>query len=102
LSNYSFQHHYPTLYNIARRKSDIVAKVLSAVPLSILFRRYLSGNNLILWNNLVGRIAQVHLVDTEDVFWWDLHQGGQFFVHSMYLALINNCLVPTNNKMGKV
>jgi hypothetical protein len=68
LGNHSFQHQYPTLYNIIRRKSDTVAKVLSVAPLSISFRRYLSANNLILWNNLVGRIALVQLVDTEDVF----------------------------------
>jgi hypothetical protein len=102
LGNYSFEHQYPTLYNIVRRKNDTISKVLSAVPLSISFRRYLSGNNLILWNNLVGRIAQVQLVDTEDVFRWDLHQSGQFFIHSMYQALINNGLVPTNNKIWKV
>jgi hypothetical protein len=102
LGNYSFQHQYPTLYNIVRRKSDTVAKVLSAVPLSISFRRYLCGNNLILWNNLVGRIALVQLVDTEDVFQWDLYQSGQFSIHSMYLTLINNGLVPTNNILWKV
>jgi hypothetical protein len=102
LGNYSFQHQYPTLYNIVRRKSDTIAKVLIAAPLSISFRRYLSGNNLILWNNLIGRIALVQLVDTEDVFQWDLYQSGQFSIHSMYLALINNGLVPTNNISWKV
>jgi hypothetical protein len=102
LGNHSFQHQYPTLYNIVRRKSDTIAKVLSAAPLSISFRRYLSDNNLILWNNLIGRIALVQLVDTEDVFQWDLYQSGQFSIHSMYLALINNGLVPTNNILWKV
>jgi hypothetical protein len=102
LGNYSFQHQYPTLYNIVRRKSDTIAKVLIAAPLSISFRRYLSGNNLILWNNLIGRIALVQLVDTEDVFQWDLYQSGQFSIHSMYLTLINNGLVPTNNILWKV
>jgi hypothetical protein len=102
LGNYNFQQHYPTLYNIARRKSNIVAHVLSAIPLNVLFQRYLAGNKLVLWNNLEMRVALVHLVDSEDVFRWNLHQHGQFTVHSMYLALINNELVGTNRKMWKV
>jgi hypothetical protein len=99
LGNYSFQQQYPTLYNIARRKIDTIEHVLSATPLNISFWRYLSGNNLVLWNNLVTRVALVQLVDSEDVFHWNLHQHGQFTVHSMYLALINNGFVDTNRKM---
>jgi hypothetical protein len=102
LDNYSFQQQYPTLYNIARRKSDTVAHVLSVIHLNILFWRYLVGNNLILWNNLVTRVALVQLVDSEDVFHWNLHQHDKFTVHSMYLALINNEFVNTNRKLWKV
>jgi hypothetical protein len=46
-------------YNIVGRKSDTVAQVLSAALLNISFRRYLDGNNLVLLNNLVMRIALV-------------------------------------------
>jgi hypothetical protein len=102
LGNYSFQQLYPTVYNIARRRSDTVAHVLSAIPLNVSFWRYLAGNNLVLWNNLVTRIALVQLMDSEDVFWWNLHQHGQFIVHSMYTSLINNGIVDTNRKMWKV
>jgi hypothetical protein len=103
LGNYSFKQQYPTLYNISRRKSDTVAQVLSATPLNISFRRYLAGNNMVLRNNLVTRVALlVDLVDSEDVFHWNLHQHGQFSVHSTYLALINNGFVDTNRKMWKV
>jgi hypothetical protein len=56
------------LYNIVRKKSDTVAHVLSASPLNISFWQYLAGNNLVLWNNLVRRIALVQLPDSKDVF----------------------------------
>jgi hypothetical protein len=68
LGNYSFKHQYPSLYNIVRRKSDTVQSVLSTVPPNVSFRRFLTGNNLILWNNLVRRIMYVHLNDQKDVF----------------------------------
>jgi hypothetical protein len=55
------------LYKVARRKSDTIAHVLSAISLNVSFRRYLAGNNLVLWNNLVTRVALVQLVDSEDV-----------------------------------
>jgi hypothetical protein len=102
LCNYNFQQQYPTLHNIARRKSGTIAHVLSAIPLNVSFRRYLAGNNLILWNNLVMRVALVQLVDSKDVFGWNLHQHGQFTVYSMYLALNNNGSVDTNRKLWKV
>jgi hypothetical protein len=102
LGNYSFQHQYPSLYNIVRKKSDTIARVLSAVPLDMSFRRYLTGNNLVLWKTLVRRIVLVQLTDAEDVFRWNLHQSGQFTIHSMYLALINNGFVDTNKRMWKV
>jgi hypothetical protein len=74
------------MYNIVRKKSDTIAKVLSAAPLNTSFRTYLAGNKLVLWNNLVRRIALIQLSDNEDVFKWNLHQNGQFSVHSKYPA----------------
>jgi hypothetical protein len=59
VGKYSFQHQYSSMYNIVRKKSDTVAKVLSATPLNISFRTYLAGNKLVLWNNLVRRIALI-------------------------------------------
>jgi hypothetical protein len=56
IRNLAFKDQYPSLYNITRRKSDIVEKILSGVPLNISFRRQLMGNNLVLWHNLVHRI----------------------------------------------
>jgi hypothetical protein len=102
LGNYSFQHQYPSLYNIVRRKSDTVASVLCIIPLNISFRRYLTGNILLLWNNLAQRIVLTQLRDAEDVFEWNLRQSDQFYVHSMYLALINNGFVDMNKRMWKV
>jgi hypothetical protein len=68
LVNYSFQQQYSFLYNIVRKKSDRVAQVLSTIPLNIAFRRFLTGNNLVLWNGLVLRVMNVQLNDNADVF----------------------------------
>ena len=38
---------YPSLYSIARNKSDTVAKIISSVPFNISFRRALTGNRLL-------------------------------------------------------
>jgi hypothetical protein len=51
----------------------------------------------VLWHNLVNRIMEVHLNNNADLFHWNLHQHGNFSVHSMYLALINNRTVIRNN-----
>jgi hypothetical protein len=45
-----------------------VESVLSTVPLNVSFRRFLNQNNLILWNDLVGRIMHMRLNDQDDVF----------------------------------
>jgi hypothetical protein len=51
-------------------------RVLSTVPLNVSFRRFLNQNNLVLWNDLVGRIMPVRLNSQGDVFVWNLHQHG--------------------------
>jgi hypothetical protein len=102
LGNYSFQQQYPSMYNLVRRKSDTVANVFNIIPSNVSFCRYLTGNNLALWNNLVQRIVHIQLTDDEDVLKWNFQQSGQFSVHSMYLELINNGFVDTNKRMWKV
>jgi hypothetical protein len=102
LGNYSFKHQYPSLYNIVRRKSDTVQSVLSTVPPNVSFCRFLTGNNLMLWNNLVQRIMYVHLNDQKDVFIWNLHQHSQFSIHSLYLALINNGTSHMNKQLWRL
>jgi hypothetical protein len=46
------------------------------------------GNNLELWNRLVGQVVHVRLTEEPDRFVWDLHQNGVFSVKSMYTTLI--------------
>jgi hypothetical protein len=87
LGNFSFQQQYPSLFNIVQKRSDTVAQVLSTIPLSISFRRSLSENNLVLWNDLVLRVMDVQLNDSNDVFKWNLHQNGQYSVHSLSLFI---------------
>jgi hypothetical protein len=55
---------YPSLYNIVMRKSDTIANVLSAIPLNVSFCRYLAGNSLAVWNDLVLRVPHVQLLVT--------------------------------------
>jgi hypothetical protein len=102
IGNHAFKDQYPSLYNIMRRKSDTVAKVLSGVPLNVSFRRQLTGNNLVLWHSLVNRIVGVRLNNNADLFRWNLHQHGKFSAHSMYLALINNGMVIRNNMIWRL
>jgi hypothetical protein len=102
LGTHSFKQQYPSLYNIVRKKSDTVEKVLSGVPLNVSFRRYLSGNNLLLWHNLVQRIMAVRLNNNDDVIRWKLHQHGKYSVHSLYLALISNGMIERNKMLWRL
>jgi hypothetical protein len=51
----------------------MIESVLSIVPLNVSFRRFLSQNNLWLWNDLVRQIMHLWLNDQKDVFIWNLH-----------------------------
>uniref|UniRef100_A0A0A8ZTE8 Uncharacterized protein n=1 Tax=Arundo donax TaxID=35708 RepID=A0A0A8ZTE8_ARUDO len=87
---------YPSLFNIVHRTHATVAEVLRSVPRRVSFRRVLVGNKLAEWNGLVLRVATIRLASTQDTFRWSLHQLGKFSVKSMYRALINGVVVPTN------
>jgi hypothetical protein len=102
IGNHVFKEQYLSLYNIVRRKSDTVEKVLSEVSLNVSFRRQLTGNNLILWYSLVQRIRHVHLNTNNYVFRWNLHQHEKISVHLMYLALITNGSVIRNTLIWRL
>jgi hypothetical protein len=90
LGNFTLKQRFPALYNIVRRKNDVVANVCRTIPLNVLFRRGLHGINLQKWRELVDMIVSVSLNDSRDTFKWNLHQNGLFTVHSMYALLISN------------
>jgi hypothetical protein len=75
---------------------------IDMVPLNVSFRRFLNQNNLVLWNELVGRIMHVRLNDLADVFLWNLHQNGQYIVKSLYTLLISNGAVHINKQLWKL
>lgn len=102
IGNVSFQQKYPSLYNIVRKKNDIVASVLSSVPLNVSFRRSLQDNDLRNWNELVMSIMHIQLNDNKDTFKWNLKANRIFTVHSMYLAVINNGVVERNTMIWKL
>jgi hypothetical protein len=61
MGNQPLKLKYPSLFNIVRRKQDTVTTVLSSVPLNILFRRSLVGNNLRDWHKIVSSLSNVNL-----------------------------------------
>jgi hypothetical protein len=85
-----------------RKKNDIVAYVLSSVPLNVSFRRSLQDNNLRNWNELVMSIMHIQLNDNKDTFKWNLKGNRIFTVHSMYLVVINNGVVERNKMIWKL
>lgn len=87
-NNIPFCELYPNLYNIVRKKSATVSKVLGSNPLNVAFRRSLVGNNLIAWHQLVATVMNTQLMDRRDIFRWSLSQDGRFTVSSMYKMLI--------------
>jgi hypothetical protein len=96
ISNTSFWDKYPSLYDIVRRKSDIVPSVLSTIPLNVSFERSWNETNRRRWYELVLSIVHIQLNNDVDQIRWNLHQNGQFTIHSMYLAVINNGVVERN------
>ena len=59
---------YPQLYNIARKKQNTVAAVLSTQISNIFWRRDLIGQKLVMWNNLVLRLSTIVLGQDRDDF----------------------------------
>jgi len=53
------------------------------------FRRALVGDKLDEWEELVAKITHINWPNESDLFIWNLHNNGQFTVHSMYLHMIN-------------
>ena len=66
LENKSLREQYPHLYNITRKKQDTVADILSTPIPNISWRRDLIDNKLVMWNNLVSRLAIVELSQEEE------------------------------------
>ena len=102
LGNTSLKLQYPNLYNLGYDKHDTVHKVLSTTPLNVSFRRNLQGNNLRDCLQVVSKVADVELVQGSDIGIWTLQQNGLFSVHSMYLALMDDNILPINRSLWKL
>ena len=68
LGNSPLREQYPELYNIVRKKQDTVAEVLRTPSANLSWRRDLIGSKLVMWNNLVSRLANVMLMHNRDEF----------------------------------
>jgi hypothetical protein len=90
LGNIPLKDKFLSLFNIVRRKQDLMASVLASVPLNIFFRRNLVGRNLRDWHRIVASLQDMNLQGERDVFVWSLHSSSTFSVSSVYTALINN------------
>ncbi|WVZ51858.1 hypothetical protein U9M48_002961, partial [Paspalum notatum var. saurae] len=62
---------YLLLYNIARNKNDTTSAVFRSTPLKIYFRRALVGDKLQKWEQLVTKMALVHLDDQPNFLKWN-------------------------------
>jgi len=71
---------FPTLYNIARKKNQTVASVVSSNPLNISFRRALVGGKLRMWLEVVVLLVNVNLTDAGDIWEWKLDSNSVFFL----------------------
>jgi hypothetical protein len=67
----------------------LVAEVLTGNPLSIEFRRTLSGISWDMWLVLVQRLMAVRLTTDPNRFVWKLTTSCLFTVKSMYADLMN-------------
>ena len=102
LGNSPLREQYPQLYNIVRKKQDTVAEVLRTPSPNLSWRRDLIGSKLVMWNNLVSRLANVVLTHDRDEFKWNLDQHGVFSVKSHYPGLINQIPNNMNKRIWKL
>ena len=102
LDNRSLRDQYPQLYNIVRRKQDMVAEVLRTQIPNLSWCRDLIGNKLVMWNNLVSYLPIVELSQERDDFKWNLDQIGVFTVKSHYLGLIHQDIPNLNKRIWKL
>jgi hypothetical protein len=76
--------------------------VLSTIPLNVSFKRSWNETNRRRWYELVLSIVHIQLNNDVDQIRWNLHQNGQFTIHSMYLAVINNGVVERNRDIWQL
>jgi hypothetical protein len=89
---------FNVLYNIVRRKSDIIALVMATSPPTVMFRRDLICPRLFPWNALLLPLESVQLSEGHDKFYWNLQSNEKFAVSSLYNAIIQPEISVDKNK----
>jgi hypothetical protein len=102
LGNTPLATQYPSIYNIARTKHVLVAKVLSNVPLNIIFNRTLTGERWNSWVSLLRRLININLSDEPDSFRWNFTTTDIFSVKSMYADDMNGHKVFLKKYLWKI
>jgi hypothetical protein len=64
--------------------------VFSSSPIKFSWCRDLIGPKLVVWNEMLPRLANITLTEEPDEFHWNLLCSGQFSVKSHYIALIHS------------
>ena len=90
------------VYNIVRKKQDTVADVLSTQVPNLSWRRDLTGNKLMMCNNLISCLSTIDLSQEKDDFKWKFDQTGTFSVKSYYLRLNNQNTLNLNKRIWKL
>ena len=85
LRNQPLKDKFPSLFNVVRRKQDLVARVLASVPLNISFCRNLVGRNLRDWHRIVASLHDVYLQGERDTFVWAMHLHDNFLLDQCML-----------------
>jgi hypothetical protein len=98
LGNMPLSKQYHVLYKIVLHKSDTIATVMATSPLDVTFRRDLINPRLVAWNILLQHLASIQLSPRPDVFRWNLHANGIFFIDSLYHVILRSDLPIDNNK----
>jgi hypothetical protein len=71
LGRKALKDQYSGLYSITRKKHITIVEALATVQPNISWRRTLLGSRLVAWNELLSRIAKIHLTH-DDAFLWTL------------------------------
>ena len=76
--NRTLRNQYPQLYNIVRKKQDMLAEVHRKPIPNLSWHRDPIGSKLVIWNNLVSHLCNLCLSHEGDEFKWNLDQIGIF------------------------
>lgn len=64
-----------------------MVEVMNTTLLNISFTRAIVGQNLIEWNDLILKLANITMSNEKDCFVSPLYENGQFSINSIYIKV---------------